>query len=292
MMGNRRTLGACVAVLLVACSCRAEAEIPAWRDEWPRFRAWEYALTGGAAAIGVAARFVAPHPSPNWRGGILFDDATRDLIGARHEPTRVVFAIGTHVMGATAVAYRLVDSTIVPGEVHDDWDLAGQMLLIDAESYAVMVGIMFGAQVFVGRERPIVRRCAEPAVAKSDRACEPGDSQRNRSFIAGHTALGFTAAGLTCAHHANLPLYGGGSADHVACGVALGWASLLGIGRVVTDNHYATDTLLGALLGLGAGWLLPLALHYGFDANDETAETTQPLRPQRVLPLFSYGAAF
>jgi hypothetical protein len=31
-----------------------------------------------------------------------------------------------------------------------------------------------------------------------------------QSFISGHTLMAFTGAGLICAHHSHLPLYGGG----------------------------------------------------------------------------------
>jgi hypothetical protein len=223
----------------------------------------------------------------------LFDDGVRDVLAIRDEPTRVVVAISTHVLAATSVAYNLFDSSIVPGIMLDDWDLAGQMLLIDAESYAVMSAILFGTQVFVGRERPIVRRCSDPKVRHSDRACDPQDSQRNRSFVAGHTALGFTAAGLSCAHHTHIPLYGGGTPDTLACASALGWASLLGVGRVISDNHYATDTVFGAALGLATGWLLPLTLHYGFESSEAApATTTQPLGASRPVQLFAYAGAF
>ena len=288
----RRLLLLCVVSGLSAVARRSSAAEPVWRDEWPRFRPWEYGLTAGAAAIAVGARLVVRDPPATWRGGILFDDGVRDVLAVRDEPARVVVAISTHVFAATSVAYNVFDSTIVPGEVHDDWDLAGQMILIDAESYAVMTAILFSTQVFVGRERPIVRRCSDPKVRQSDRACDPQDSQRNRSFIAGHTALGFTAAGLTCAHHTHIPLYGGGAPDTLACAGALGWASLLGVGRVMSDNHYPTDTLLGAALGLAAGWLLPVALHYGFESSAAPATITQPLGASRPVQLFAYAGAF
>jgi len=287
-----RLLVVSVVLALSAMPRRVHAGAPEWRDEWPRFRAWEYGLTAGAAALAIGARFAARDPSPTWRGGILFDDGVRDSIAVRYEPTRVVVSISTHVLAATSVAYNVFDSSLVPGEIHDDWDLAAQMLLIDAESYAVMAALLFGTQIFVGRERPIVRRCSDPVVNKSDRACDPQDSQRNRSFVAGHTALGFTAAGLTCAHHTHIPLYGGGTPDTVACAGALGWASLLGVGRVMSDNHYATDTLFGAALGLAAGWLLPLALHYGFAPSSAPASGAQALRGAPSAPLIAYADVF
>jgi membrane-associated phospholipid phosphatase len=40
-------------------------------------------------------------------------------------------------------------------------------------------------------------------------------------------------------------------------------AVLNGVGRVITENHYATDVLIAAALGSVAGWLVPELLHYG-----------------------------
>jgi hypothetical protein len=32
--------------------------------------------------------------------------------------------------------------------------------------------------------------------------------------------------------------------------------------RIHSDNHYATDVILGAALGIGSGYFLPRFLHY------------------------------
>src|SRR5207253_5621614 len=51
-------------------------------------------------------------------------------------------------------------------------------------------------------------------------------------FYSGHAAATATSAGLTCAHHQHLPLYGGGLADLVPCLVMSGVSIVTGISRI------------------------------------------------------------
>jgi len=72
----------------------------------------------------------------------------------------------------------------------------------------------------------------------------------------------FTAARLLCVHHKFLPLFGGGGADTVACAWGLTVASLTGTMRLVADEHWASDVLLGAGLGWISGYYLPQLLDF------------------------------
>jgi hypothetical protein len=76
-----------------------------------------------------------------------------------------------------------------------------------------------------------------------------------------------TAAALTCTHHSNLPLYGGGAAEELACGLSLGAAAATGYGRVVTEMHYPSDVIVGFGVGAFAGWALPELLHYSHETR-------------------------
>jgi len=157
------------------------------------------------------------------------------------------------------MAYRLVDTVGVAGIGYGDWYLARQMAMIDLESFSVVALTMFGSQVFVGRQRPMYNEsCADP-----NAPCN-GGSARFRSFIAGHPATVLTAAGLTCTHHARMPLYGGGWGDTLACGLMIGAAGFTGATRVLAGKHYPSDLVLGYGLGAFAGFVLPRLLHYGF----------------------------
>jgi len=69
-------------------------------------------------------------------------------------------------------------------------------------------------------------------------------------------------------------------------GIALGFTA--GVGRIVSDNHYATDALVGWLVGAASGFLVPSLLQYGFDdkgvGEARTASSAQPI-------MFTYAGA-
>ncbi|MEY4550616.1 MAG: hypothetical protein RL685_6811, partial [Pseudomonadota bacterium] len=148
---------------------------------------------------------------------------------------------------------------------------------MNLESYAITGGIALTFQK-LGRVRPAEKGCAtDPDYSPK---CDNPVSL-NQSFMSGHAAVAFTGAGLTCAHHRHLPLYGGGLPDVAICVAALAAASATGVLRIVSDNHYTTDVLLGTGLGLVSGWVLPEWLHYGGggDAGKDGEEKRGSLLP-------------
>src|SRR5208337_565619 len=98
-------------------------------------------------------------------------------------------------------------------------DVAVQMLVMNMESLGFSGIISLSAEHFVGRARPYIQDCRNGKVYDSAgnvlQTC--GLSNDNRSFFSGHVAAVTTMAGLTCAHHQHLPLYGGGFADLAPC---------------------------------------------------------------------------
>jgi membrane-associated phospholipid phosphatase len=73
----------------------------------------------------------------------------------------------------------------------------------------------------------------------------------------------FFGASAACAHHQALPLYGHPLADWGICALLLTTATANGALRIVSDTHWASDVVAGALIGVGAGYGLAYALHYG-----------------------------
>ena len=129
----------------------------------------------------------------------------------------------------------------------------------------------------MGRVRPVEKGCA----TDPDYASKCSDPVAlNQSFVSGHTAVAFTGAGLTCAHHRHLPLYGGGAPDVLICAATLAAASATGVLRIVSDDHYSTDVLLGMSLGLASGWLLPELLHYGASSGEKVASWLPVFQPE------------
>ena len=175
------------------------------------------------------------------------------------------------------MAYRLVDSAILPTLVWRSPDVALQMSMIDLESFGFVALALWGGQAVFGRERPYVKRCSDPAFGPSEAGCGQNSTEANRSFFAGHPAVVLTAAGLTCTHHAHLPLYGGGG-DALACGIMIGAAAATGVGRIVTEEHHLSDALVGYGAGVIAGWVMPEFLHYRL-AKPSVVATEQTRKP-------------
>lgn len=232
--------------------------------KWPTFRVSEYVVTGvvGAAAIGVFT-LGSPRESPRWTGGILFDDSLRDLLRVRSPGARERVRTLSDITGITSVMLAVgIDSIFVPAWRQSP-RVVLQLLLLDAEAFALN-GLLTSSTLYVaGRARPSYADCQRDP--RFDPLCNPRDTA---SFWSGHTALAFTAAGLSCAHHAYVKLYGGGAADTLACAGAIGLSATTGTLRLLGDRHYASDVFTGALVGFGIGYATPTLLHYTQGAGE------------------------
>ena len=155
----------------------------------------------------------------------------------------------------------VVDSFLVPLITDDaNWDVIGQMELINWQVMATVGFTTRVAQYAVGRSRPAVGECEQdPEYSK---VCSPDYHGRTASFLSGHTSLPFAMAAADCSHHLALELYGNIAVDLGACGVLFAGASMTGVLRIVADQHWATDVAVGALVGTGLGYAIPLGLHY------------------------------
>lgn len=263
--------GVRVSVLAAACSLltlsnAAQAEVPRWQSKWPTFRAAEVAFTVGT---GLQAGYLAFFSNPatrNLEGGILFDDWARSGLRAHSVAGRKLAADVSDYMYYALIAYPMVDAPLVGG-IRGGGKVAVQTLAINVEGIAIAgaYAMMFEK---VGRARPSAREC--DADQGYDARC--GDVSRlNESNVSGHTAIAFAGASLTCAHHLHLPLYGGGAPDVATCIGAMMVASTQGVLRVVSDNHYATDVLLGSAVGFTAGYIVPWLLHYRGGAQSRSS---------------------
>ncbi len=237
-----------------------------WRDEWPRYSFDEAALTIGLGALLVAAELL-PNASftPNWRGGLLFDDGVRSGLRLNTFLERDNSRIAADVLMWVSMAMPVVvDAFLAVGIGDGNWDAAFQMGLISVEAYVVSLVIWRVTALLARRQRPL------------DTACEAGDTSPHcdsrfatQSFFSNHAANAFTGAALTCLHHSTMPIFGDVGFDGTACVSATLLATAVGFLRVMSDHEYLTDVLTGAAIGWVSGYVLPWLLHYQGGARPE-----------------------
>jgi membrane-associated phospholipid phosphatase len=245
------------------------AEELRWNDDWPRFRPLEYVVTGVVGPAAIAEHFWLPGQSqPHWVGGILFDEAVRNALRLRSPSALRVAWTGADVIGVSVTVLAVgLDALLVP-LWRGSTDVAWQTTLMSLESYALSSIVAITLYDTVGRARPSYTDCKANPNFNAD--C---DLAATDSFPSGHTNEAFTAAGLSCANHAHLPIYGSRLADTLACVRDLTLASTEGLLRVMGDRHYATDVLTGAAIGFGFGFGVPTLLHYRDTAKHSALDT-------------------
>lgn len=247
------------ALLANARPAMAESTPLEWNPTWPRVGAIEYTATAaaGAGALGVYL-FVHTKTNPSWEGGIFFDDAVRDGLRLRSPGARDTIRAFSDGAAIATVAYAAFDSVVLP-LAKGSGDVAWQLAWVDAESFAYDTLLVTSMYDVIGRGRPSYADCQrDPSF---DPLCKVGSTA---SFPSGHTGTAFTAAGLSCAHHRALPLYGGGAWDTVGCAAILTMATTTGTLRLMGDRHYATDVIAGGLIGFAIGFSVPTFAHYGW----------------------------
>jgi PAP2 superfamily len=237
------------------------------RLKWtfPRFSTVEYGLTAALYLELALIEYRTEQPDPRWSGPILFDEPVRrafalrsrggrDLANALSNPTTLVL----QALPAT------IDALVVP-LFFDDWnfDVAWQMTMLNALGLGTQGFLQRLAIRTSARERPDAEACRDDPEYSGH--CGRGATS---TFYSGHTGGAFAGAGLMCAHHLHLPLFGGGVADALGCAIPLTSATATGVLRLMGDRHYVSDVLVGAGVGFAAGFALPIALHYGRGGHD------------------------
>lgn len=230
-----------------------------WHRDWPTFSAAEGVATI-AAGVGTAVLFVLEPPhDPRWRGGILFDDAVRrgirlDSASAR----RKVRAWGDMPYYAAPIIPLIIDPLLVSWLGRGDTKTALNLGAMGLEAFSYAGLMSFVSTRSSVRERPDSDECwrthDDPEVS-----CGKHDTE---SFYSGHTTIAAASAGLVCANHRAMPLWGHPLADAGACALATTGAIASGISRLASDRHYTTDVILGFGMGFGFGYAVPTLLHY------------------------------
>lgn len=264
-------------VLCFLAPAPVDAQQLEWHEDWQRFGVAHGVATGVAGAGALSTELFWEEPAtPNWIGPILLDDATRTLLLANTEHGREAAArVSDGLVGAFMVVPLLVDPAVA-WFGRDSPDVAGQMALIGVESFAVSFLSVTILKRVVARQRPPLGPCYDDPNAND--TC---DERPNVSFPSGHSATAWTGAGLVCVMHEQLDLYGQGIANRLPCYVAIAGATTTATMRIVSNEHYLADTIVGSLIGFGSGYVLPKLLHFGF-GSDQAEPSTDQSRGQLV----------
>lgn len=270
-------LRAAILLVVTTFASLGHAEEPrAGGLEWrgTEYHPVEAVLTAAAGAGALAVIYGAsPRFEPRITGGVLLDTPIRDAFRLRDPGARdAARAISdVTVIGALAVAFA-VDSAVIP-LVRGKPSVMLRMLLVDFEALAFNGVLTPSMYYLTARERPSRDDCKrDPGF---DPLCRVGE---NSSFWSGHGALAFTAAGLSCAHHAYLHLYGNAAADAIACASMISVAATASTMRVLGDRHYASDVFIASLVGFGIGYGVPTLFHY-YPFEHRTILSKVNLRP-------------
>ena len=226
--------------------------------DWEHFSTGDYVITGAAGAITLAAAIIKPQ-AKHAVGGVLFDDSVRNTLRIGDSATRYIARDISDVGVSLSVTWPVfVDSLITAWWYRGSREVAQEMALIDLQTLAIAGAVQGATNVFISRERPYGRDCGGSI---PDNTVDCDGTTRYRSFFSGHSAFSFASAALVCVHHFQHDLLGA-PYDAISCAAGYAVAATTATMRVVSDVHYATDALTGALVGTTIGYLVPL-LHYG-----------------------------
>jgi membrane-associated phospholipid phosphatase len=236
-----------------------ETSTPPLEWRWATFSTLDYAITGIGAALTLAAATINPRSQHSLSGGILFDEDVRDAVRPSRLETRYIFRDASDVGLSLAVTWPFfVDALTTAWWYRGSRDVAEQMALIDLQALAITGGLQGVTNVIVSRERPYGRVCGSKEMPSNAEDCS--GAVHYRSFFSGHSAFSFASAALICSHHFQHRLLGS-PWDGVSCAGGYVVAATTASFRVVSDVHYSSDILTGALIGSIVGYGVPL-IHY------------------------------
>ena len=265
------------ATITVAHPAHADPSKVEWSDAWPRVKFWEVAAALALTVGDTEFENHVPLPSnATWTKPILFDSWARGVFRGRTAAIQSFASTSTDIMykGGALVPF-LVDDYLGAAALHQKADVAWQLAVIDFQSFGVAGLVSLAAEHSVGRARPYTESCnANHQVLDAQghvlQTCGTGNDFR--SFYSGHATATATTAGLVCVHHQHLPLFGGGFADLAPCLFMIGVSATTGVLRLVYDEHWASDVMVGWADGFLSGYVLPSLMHFGFGSGHPVGE--------------------
>jgi hypothetical protein len=248
-----------------------------WSDSWPRVHWWEVVDSLILTVGDTEFEDRVPLPSrATWNSPILFDTWARSVFRGRTAALQSFASTSTDIMyKAGSLVPFVVDDYFAAASVHQNAEVAWQLAVIDLQSFGIAGLVSLTAEHAVGRARPYTLSCdANNQVLDAQghvlQTCGTGNDFR--SFYSGHATATATTAGLVCVHHQHLPLFGGGFADLAPCLLMIGVSAATGVLRLVYDEHWASDVMVGWADGVLSGYVLPSLLHFGFGSGRPVGE--------------------
>lgn len=247
----------------------AVTQAPAKKDEdeadyhyrWRRFGVWDYIGTAAVLGAYYTVEFQLKGPKKvHWKKPVpLLDPAFRHVFRLRTRHGRETADHLSDYFWYANVAYPVLDSIVTPLVRGAGFDMSWQLTMMNLQAFAITSLVIRLPHKTLGRARPNRHECEKNP--EYDAQCKKPWALRV-SFPGGHFSVSMTGAGLSCAHHLHGHLYGGGTADSLACAGAIVAANAVDILRLQTDKHWFSDDLVGGLLGFAIGYGMPTWFYY------------------------------
>ena len=234
----------------------------AWHPHFRRAGIWDAVAVGGATTLILTESLLPRRSEALWKGPILLDEAIRDMfvLDSRHQRA-VASTVADVIFAGSLVQTMVVDNLILAWGLHGAPEVAFQMSVANAEAYAFSTALTGWIKRLAGRARPYAAECERDHGYSAE--CGKSKGYRYRSFYSGHAAFTAVGAGLTCAHHLQLPLFNNRLLDAGYCAAGIGLTLATSAMRMAADKHWATDVVVGHLVGFTSGYLIPTLFFYG-----------------------------
>lgn len=252
-----------------------EPERSLWKPGWRTFSVWEGAATVAAGAGTGILFMMTPPTDARWKGGVLFDDSLRDSMRLRSEASRKkARSLGDLPYFAAPALPLLIDPVVAAWLAHGDRKAAVNMEPIGLEAFSYAGFLSFVSTRISQRERPDSTECRRQH--PDGDGCGDVDTE---AFWSGRTSIAAASAGIVCANHRAMPLWGHPIADAGACAPATSGALFTGVTRIMAVRHYTTDVLTGFGIGFGVGYAVPTMLHYSGSAKGTRPDVSLSVSP-------------